>query len=413
VVANRRPKIEVEIQEDQTQVNPESVTLTVGGTVVPAVLSRSGKMTTLSYQPLVNLPPLSMQTVHLTFSDDAGNSVDREWRFATGEAIAETLGAVRGYWTFGDGNLRASIGNDLEFFDDFESGYYVFGTTGSGELADVPGISAEPTKVLGIPGTSDVELERRLGLRMKHGISPNGGGARVNQWTLIMDLLWVDEGRGWGTLLRTHDIEQPIDGDLFWRASDGSYGKGCCSYYDGAPQEPGKYHPSGEWARVVFAVDLASTPRVFAKSINGFKYRDDLMGDADALDSRYALPPEVLLFQDGDDNEQSSVYISAIQIREGRLSDEEIAALGGPSVDGIPTGIGTEPPAPPDSEAPKLSVSRSGGIVMIAWPASVAGFTLEFADDLENPQWSPVQGVLGNQATIPPGNVPRFYRLRN
>ena len=34
-----------------------------------------------------------------------------------------------------------------------------------------------------------------LGLRMNHGMLPNGGGAKVNQWTMIMDLLWGDQAR--------------------------------------------------------------------------------------------------------------------------------------------------------------------------------------------------------------------------
>ena len=92
-----------------------------------------------------------------------------------------------------------------------------------------------------------------------------------------MDLLWGEQGpSGFGSILQTHDLDDPKDGDMFWRASDGSYGKGCCSLYDNI--DPNHNHPRGQWRRVVFAVDLAANPPVFAKYIDGFKHRQDVTG---------------------------------------------------------------------------------------------------------------------------------------
>ena len=87
---------------------------------------------------------------------------------------------------------------------------------------------------------------------------------------------------------------------------------------------------------MVLVSDLTASPRKFAKYYNGFKHREDLSGDGDAIDSRFALPAEIFMFNDGDDNEQSTAYVSSIQIRPVALTDEEVAALGGPSAAGIP-----------------------------------------------------------------------------
>jgi hypothetical protein len=53
------------------------------------------------------------------------------------------------------------------------------------------------------------------------------------------------------------------------------------------------------------------------------------------------------MFNDGDDNEQSTALVSAIQFRDVALTDEEVAALGGPTAGGPPlTGASAESCAP-------------------------------------------------------------------
>ncbi len=285
---------------------------------------------------------------------------------------------------------------------------YKFGTTGVGDLADVPPINGQPAKVLVMPRVDEGDLWKKIGLRLKHGIAPNGGGSQVNQWTLIMDLYWAD-GPGSAPVLWTHDLAQfDNDSDLFWRASDGTYGKGCCSPYDGI--DPAHSHQRKAWARVVFAVDLAGSPRVFGKYINGFKHRDDVGGDGNALDSRYALLPELFLFNEGDANQTGGAILNAIQIREGKMTAEEIAALGGPSAAGIPSvGATVEPPVTP----PKLNFSRSGLNLTLSWDQSATGFALESADRVgSGATWTSVSGVANNSVAVAIGSGTKFYRLK-
>ena len=333
-----RPRIELQITEETTTMVETSIQLSLNGaqlTLPAGAVTKSGKVTTITYQVNSTLAPLTAQSVRLAYTDSAGKAATRDYSFTTGKSVASPANSVKGQWDFDKGSLRATIGRDLRFIDDTLANRYQFGTTTS---FGIPAIGGKEAKVLHVPFTdraTEGDIFRKIGLRMAHNIAPNGGGRKVNQWTLIMDLYWGDEGpSGFGSVLQTHDLDNPTDGDMFWRASDGSYGKGCCSLYDNI--DPNHNHARGQWRRVVFGVDLAANPPVFAKYIDGFKHRQDVTGDGAAVDSRFGLPPEVFLFGDGDDDERTDCYVNSIQIREGRLTDEDVLALGGPSADGIP-----------------------------------------------------------------------------
>ncbi len=339
--ANANLDLVITITEDSTTVTEASIILKIQDTILKPTVTKSGKITTISYQHPGSLPA-GEYPVDLSFSDGSGNSVSSSWSFSTAPGACENVAgpAATGYWTFDDGSLKASVGGDLAYIDSSLSANYTFGTTGQGALADVPGIDGKPAKVIYIPYTQNGEDFKQTGLRLKTGLAPSGGGQNANQWTMIFDLYWGD-GTGNGTLLRTHDLEQANDGDLFWRASDGSYGKGCCSNYDGI--NPINSHQRAAWARIVIVADMTSNPKRLAKYVNGVKHRDDVSGDGANIDGRFSLPSEIFVFNDGDDNEQSTAAVSAIQVREGALTDDEVAALGGPSADGIPVPASAAP----------------------------------------------------------------------
>jgi len=331
---NPKLNVVVVVTEDATTLNASSVVLKVQNTTLTPTITKNGKLTTISYQHAGNVPA-GTYSVDLAFADGSGNSVANTWSFSTAPGPCENVAgpAATGYWTFDDGTLKATVGSDLAYIDNSLASTYSFGTTGQGAFADLPGIKGQPAKFLYIPYTQNGDDFKRTGLRLKPGLAPSGGGQNANQWTMIVDVYWGD-GSANGTLLRTHDLAQANDGDLFWRASDGSYGKGCCSNYDGI--NPANSHQRGSWARIVLVSDMTSTPKRLAKYVNGVKHRDDVSGDGANIDGRYSLPAEIFAFNDGDDNEQSTAAVSAIQIREGALTDDEVAALGGPSAEGIP-----------------------------------------------------------------------------
>ena len=67
---------------------------------------------------------------------------------------------------------------------------------------------------------------------------------------------------------------------------------------------------------------------------------------------------------------------------------------------------------PAVQESPTLSLSRSGGQVVISWPATATGFTLESSPAVTGAAWTAVSGVTGNSATITATEASVFYRLK-
>src|SRR5205823_2200516 len=96
-----------------------------------------------------------------------------------------------GQWDFNFGDLKATIGKDLTYFDPTFDGpagttddKTTFATTTD---MGVPDINGEVANVMRVPGG----LDRRIGYLMDHQIAPNGGGTKVNQYTIIYDV-YVD-----------------------------------------------------------------------------------------------------------------------------------------------------------------------------------------------------------------------------
>ena len=142
-----------------------------------------------------------------------------------------------------------------------------------------------------VPGDTG-EGSRNIGYIMEHLIPPNGGGTRVNQYTLIMDVLVGTTGAGAASILQVNSLDNTEDGDLFWQGSN--FGQGGGDGYAGT----GAFIP-GVWHRVAIAFDEAANPPVATKYVDGIK-QDDWM-DNQALDhDRRALKPTAILFAAGD-----------------------------------------------------------------------------------------------------------------
>ncbi len=233
---------------------------------------------------------------------------------------------VTGMWDFNYGDLGASIGAPLTYLDGAEGltkTGTVFGSTGDENLVEVPGINGQPAKVMKVPG----DLDRNIGYVMTHRIAPNGGGSRVNQYTLVMDVYVETSGPGAASLWQTSSAGNTDDGDLFWQGSNFGQGGGG---YNGR----GTF-TAGAWHRVVAAYDMAATPPVVVKYVDGIK-QDEWTANQSLDNTRRSLADTAILFGDGDQDERRVMYVNAVQIRSGRLSDAQIVALGGPDAAGIP-----------------------------------------------------------------------------
>ncbi len=313
--------IEAWLGDGTTTVVPATVKLYMNNVLLTdAVVTKTGRQTRVFHEPdSARTNPAN--AMRLEYQDSGGSSHAVAWSF-TINVVGGSSTVVTGQWDFDAGNLAATTGTDLAYFDGpagLTASGTRFGTTG--ELG-LPGIGGREARVMEVPG----DVVRQIGYVMTHGISPNGGGTRVNQFTLVMDIM-VDAGSGAAALLQVNSLDNTDDGDLFWQGNNFGQGNGG---YNGT----GAFTP-GEWHRVVAAYDMAANPPVVTKYVDCIK-QDDWTANQGLDADRRALKPTAILFADGDQDERRKMWVNSIQIRSGKLRDAEIIALGPPSADGIP-----------------------------------------------------------------------------
>ena len=314
----------------------------------------------------------------------------------TGSGIPVVLptSTVSGQWDFNNGDLRATIGKPLAYFDPTFDG--PAGSTGNptvitnASTLGVALINGEDANVIQVPG----DLDRRIGYVMTHGIAPNGGGTKVNQYTLIMDVLVNTSGPGAASLLQVDSLNNTTDGDLFWQGNNFGQGGGG---YNGT----GAF-TAGAWHRIAAAYNEAATPPVVTKYVDGI-FQDDWTANQGLDAARRALLPTAILFGDGDQDERRTMWVNSVQIRSGALSKPELAALSTPTASGIPVYINVE-------VSPTITIGKVNNQFVMIWPLSVTGYTLKSASAITGP-WTTVPGVVNNSVavTIAPGN--QFFQL--
>src|SRR4051812_46156612 len=193
-------------------------------------------------------------------------------------------GAITGQWDF-NGNLNATIGQPIFALDGDTQSKTVFGTTTSFGIPDIKG---QPAQVLKLPKTVPDG-----GYAVSSSASPNGeGGFGVNQYTIIMDVLFPnaskDKPRG------LFQVDHSGNADFLVSADNGI----------GALNGPFSGTIQGNiWHRIVFAVDLSATPGTVDKFIDGTKVGTQTVGAA--LDGPLALFDPLYFWSD--DNDETEV----------------------------------------------------------------------------------------------------------
>lgn len=255
--------------------------------------------------------------------------------------------AITGQWEFN--SLASAVGQPIEYFDGAggaTQGQTQFGTTTSFGISDVNGQAANVMKF----GAN----QPAMGYSVPHGL-PANGGFNVNQWSIVMDVLFPADSTGkWRALLQT-DVSNPPDDDAEFYLNEAN-GFGIGGAYSGNVA-------ANTWVRLALAADLTGDAPVIRKYINGVKVGDH----TGALDGRFALTPDssFLLFTDGYEGGIYTApgYINSLQVHNEALSDAYIAALGGPSAAGIPTDVQTKPfvsfvtPAAGPGASPEIAYS--------------------------------------------------------
>ena len=179
------------------------------------------------------------------------------------------------------------------------------------------------------------------GYLAQHGIAPNGDGTKVNQFTMIVDLMIPDlhMGDNYNTVVKWEAVDDfTVDGSISIKANDiGGDNTGGIGISGQYPGDGVTWIKGGEWQRVVVAVDMAAETPIISYYIDGVKFGEMTSGDRWGFDLRHAIPPAVRLFGDGEnDNEVNTFYVNSVQFRDGTMTAAQAAALGAATADGIP-----------------------------------------------------------------------------
>ena len=231
--------------------------------------------------------------------------------------------AITGQWDFKAGNLSATIGSDLAYFDTPTETGTAFNTT---TAFGISAIAGQPTNVMKFPQLAD----GNGGYYGLAGAAPNGGGGYVNQYTIIMDVLFPASSAGKPRALFWTDAAygQPTVGEIYINAANQLAIAGGTS---GGTVSPDVWH------RIAATVDTTSTITLFVDGVNVGS-----QATPGGLDGLFSIAGQFFLFDDPSTNSQTG-YIASLQFQDQKLSDGLIAALGTP----VPGGILTGPPPNP------------------------------------------------------------------
>lgn len=269
---------------------------------------------------------------------------------------AKTYGQPFGQWDFNSSNLTATVGSALQYADGGGGPTEVataFGTTAG---FGIPNINGTNAIVMRFPAATNT-----MGYSMPTP-SGNGGGSFVNEYTVIFDLLYPSNGII-RPLVDTDGTEFVAGADFAVNAA-GGIGVTPSGPFDGTLA-------ANTWNRVGFTV----TGTEVRKYINGAQ----VGSQGHTLEGRLALTPNNLaLILANTVGDAGLGYVNSIQLRDVALSPAQMAAMGGPSANGIPQII----PAIPsfvETWTPLGSVARTTtdlGAVINPGEASVSTNTI-------------------------------------
>lgn len=396
------------IVDGASEVNTAGIQMTVNGETVTPTRTRAGNVSTVTYTPTTPFPGASEVTIGLVYSDSA-TTKNQSWKFATRPPPQPP--AITGHWDFNAGDLSPTVGYPLAYSGPAAQAATQFGTSAS---FGIPGIGGQSVNVLRFAGASTSDIY----YNMQHNAAPNGDGSFVNLWTLIIDIHFPENGTGnWFSFCQIDSLVNSGDGDLFLNFAERT-GDGIA---DGGPGIGGQYSNTedletyvqrGQWHRVVFAVDHTNNNEfeqaVISKFIDGKLFNNQLRG-AGQVDGRHTLRDRLLLLAD-EDGESQLAYINAVQIRNYKMTDAEILALGAPGAAGIPINTAViNPPVVVDDVV--AAASLSGGQVVLTWTGGSGTFQIRRKAALTDATWTTVGTTTERTFTVPAADAVGLYQI--
>jgi hypothetical protein len=198
-----------------------------------------------------------------------------------------------GLWTFdaSDDLLHATIGADL--------------------VADS---SSEYSAIAGpVAGNGALKNNQYHFFSLTHGIPANGGGTKVNAYSIKMDFK-VPGITSYNSFWQTTNVD-PYDGD-FWIKPNATIGVSAIAWSTNTIS-------IDTWYRLVFTYS-GTTAKFY---INGVLWGEN---SSLSVDSRFALSPVMLIFAD-DDGESEIFHCAELALYDVTLTPEQITTLGDPT----------------------------------------------------------------------------------
>jgi len=263
--------------------------------------------------------------------------------------ISSSLSSAQvGWWKFDDpGNLTAAV-----------QGY-------GSSLA----LTGTQTAISGPTVTNGaVTVPKGSYLTMTHGISANGGGTKVNRYSLLIDFRITSTA--WHNFFQVDEAPTTSDGDFFIKPT-GEMGTSGAGYSTFLAQ-------LNVWYRLVITIEngVANKSYIDGQLIKNWSAYD--------IDTRYALNPTLLLFAD-DDGDDGDIDVAEVAIWDRPLSADEVTALGAAS--------GSLP-----VELSSFSASQINENVLLNWETATeknnSGFSIERKN--ERSDWMIVRFIKGN-----------------
>ncbi len=381
-----------------TNVNPATTLIWLAGTnatnhAVYFGVGSPGALLTTTTNNFVNLTNLLPATTYFWRVDEltpGGVVTGDVWSFSTRIVTSAVY-----EWNFANSNLAPALGNGVLAYNDgvITSNLTVFGTS---DGTTIPNMGGKPVKYLRAPAFTNLNN----GYTATFPASPpNGGGAYINQYTMVFDFL-LPSPINWFPFFQTSPVNESGSDADFYVAPDGSLGIFVIGY-----SATGLIAPN-TWYRVAFTADLpAGTVKYYLNGTN-------VCTGTAAVDGRHSIysnvdpGPDLFLFNEGDTSGVYThiVYLSSFMFTDRTMSAAEIGALGGPRARGILV------PAPPLN----LSAGLAGTNIVLNWNGGEGPFQLQRAQVLSNnPVWQSVGAATTNtSAVIPRTNSTAYFRVQ-
>lgn len=289
---------------------------------------------------------------------------------------------IIGQWDFNSANMdSATVGSPLQFV----------GFTPAFVERELNG------RLAGVMSLPAIAPEQRI--LATFAPTNNGGGTNLNQYTIVMDVMWPAESEGTWRSVFNADTSNANDGEIFVDP-DGRIG--IFNNY------AGQMHPN-IWYRLGLVFDLSTNE--MTRYLNGTNVLGTnatvLPLPEGARDGQFSLNGGVLFFSDND-GETAPALVNVIQLRAGAMTAEQMAALGGPGTNGLGEG------GAPVGDVAIESITRNGNDVTITVNNEGRTIQLQTTTNIANPLSWANQGGPTTQSTFTvsiSGNM-TFFRVQ-